>query len=222
VIKGAFVKLASDFGTAVPEVVIFQFNPESLRHGLSHRGEGGAQHEKSGSNPQAVSGNPDETYSFTLSMDAADQLTDPNPAIRSAAVLAGIHPRLAALELLLFPPDPAPDAKAAGDGRSTPAAQLPAVLFVWGAGRILPVRVTSLTVTETLYDERLNPTHADAQLELRVLTETEAASIPGKLGRLAMVAYRYSQRFRLSMAATNLGASSQATIGMVRGAVPLG
>jgi len=42
----------------------------------------------------------------------------------------------------------------------------PTVLFVWGPGRILPVRVTGLSITEKLYDEFLNPTHADGPAPL--------------------------------------------------------
>ena len=38
---------------------------------------------------------------------------------------------------------------------AVPASQLPTVLFVWGPGRIAPVRVTTLTITEKLYDGTL-------------------------------------------------------------------
>ena len=38
----------------------------------------------------------------------------------------------------------------------------------------MPVRVTALTVTERLYDRALlNPTHAEVQITLRVLTSDE-------------------------------------------------
>ena len=47
------------------------------------------------------------------------------------------------------------------------------MLFVWGLQRIVPVRVTDLTITEKLYDTALNPIHADAQIGLRVLTPDE-------------------------------------------------
>ena len=41
--------------------------------------------------------------------------------------------------------------------RKVPVDTMPVVLFVWGLGRILPVRVTTLTLTEKLYDVSLNP-----------------------------------------------------------------
>ena len=53
------------------------------------------------------------------------------------------------------------------------SAAVPVTLFVWGPGRIVPVRVTDLTITEQLYNPSLNPIHAEAQLSLRVLTPAE-------------------------------------------------
>ena len=49
--------------------------------------------------------------------------------------------------------------------RSVPANTINTVLFVWGPGRIVPVRVTALTVTERLYDIVLNPTKAEVQID---------------------------------------------------------
>jgi hypothetical protein len=102
-----------------------------------------------------------------------------------------------------------------GEKHQTPTARVPVVLFVWGTSRIVPVRVTSLSVTEKLYDDHLNPTHADAQIDLRVLTPTELESVPGILGRIAKAAYDYSQGERSTMAASNLGDSARAIIGML-------
>ena len=57
------------------------------------------------------------------------------------------------------------------------------VLFVWGPGRIVPVRVTALSITEKLYDATLlNPTHVEAQITLRVLTQDELKYVTGPLG----------------------------------------
>ena len=43
-------------------------------------------------------------------------------------------------------------------------------LFVWGAQRVLPVRVTSLSITEEAYDTLLNPIRAKVDLSLYVLS----------------------------------------------------
>ena len=97
-----------------------------------------------------------------------------------------------------------------------PAAQLPTVLFVWGPGRILPVRVTSLTITEKLYDAvLLNPTHVEAQIGLRVLTQEELKYVDGPLGSLANTAYGYSQGLREALALANLANAAESIIGML-------
>jgi hypothetical protein len=44
------------------------------------------------------------------------------------------------------------------------------VLFVWGAKRIVPVRVTDFSITEEAFDPALNPLRAKVSLGLRVLS----------------------------------------------------
>lgn len=95
---------------------------------------------------------------------------------------------------------------------------MPVTLFIWGAGRIVPVRVTALTITETLYDSALNPVHAQAQISLRVLTPAElvAASAGNDiLGGLATVAYTYTLTLRQALAVANLANSAESIIGMI-------
>jgi hypothetical protein len=213
--KGALVEFMSAFGASVPNVVIFQYNPETLRHSWSQPLPSSGSAGQQASSPYAVSGLPSETFSFSLSMDVTDQLADPDPAVSLDAKSFGIYTRLAALEMLLYPAESSGQGGGGGRRRSTPAAEVPPVLFVWGTGRILPVRLTSLTITEKLYDQDLNPTHADAQLELRVLTPTELKSAKGALGQIATFAYEYSQTQRKARAASNLGASARAVIGML-------
>lgn len=209
--KGALVEFMSAFTMSVPNVIIFQYNPETLRHTLSQATAAQAAGSKTGSSPLAVAGPPSESFSFSLSMDVTDEI---------ASQQVGIYPRLAALETLLHPVAGAP---AVGSQSAATPAQLPTVLFVWGTGRILPVRLDSLTITEKLYDEELNPTHAEAQLELRVLTPSELESLSGPLAGLAKAAYTYSQRLREGLAVANLGNAARAVIGMLGDAhIPLG
>jgi hypothetical protein len=105
-----------------------------------------------------------------------------------------------------------------GPARTVPRSVLPVTLFIWGAGRIVPVRLTSLTITEQLYDAKLNPIHAEAQLTLRVLTPAELhAAEAGQdfLGQLATVAYQYTLTLRRSLAVANLGNAAESVIGMI-------
>jgi hypothetical protein len=163
---------------------------------------------------------PSESFSFSLAMDATDQVALPvDNLLAQSTISPGIYARLAALEMLMFPLDAAPGKSALlgtqttnDDARAVPAGLLRTVLFMWGKLRILPVRVTSLTITEKLFDEFLTPTHADAQIELRVLTSTELGWVAGQptsqLKDIAGAAYSYSQNKRVLLALLNLKAAA--------------
>jgi hypothetical protein len=45
----------------------------------------------------------------------------------------------------------------------------PMVLFVWSRNRIVPVRVTSFSITEEAFDTQLNPIRATVSLTMQVL-----------------------------------------------------
>src|SRR5260370_23261466 len=49
-------------------------------------------------------------------------------------------------------------------------AEAPMTLFVWGPQRVLPVRLSSFSVTEEAYDPLLNPIRAKVELSLSVLS----------------------------------------------------
>lgn len=215
--KGALVKLVSGMDNPVPAVVLFQFNPETMQHRWSQPAGAGAPERggPTGSSPLAVSGAPGESFSFTLSMDVTDQLTIVDEVARLAVERDGLYGRLAALELLLHPNPVTELLPSSLSARTTPAAQLPTVLFVWGKTRILPVRVISLSITEKLYDADLNPIHADAQLELRVLTSDDLRSVTGATGALADTAYKYSASKRLELAATSLRTGARDILDMI-------
>jgi hypothetical protein len=46
----------------------------------------------------------------------------------------------------------------------------PLTLFVWSKNRVMPVRITSYSVTEEAFDPRLNPLRAKVSLGFRVLS----------------------------------------------------
>jgi hypothetical protein len=222
--KGALIQFMDTFLVPLPNVIIFQYNPETITHqwtpaaGPAAATEGGAA--DASANPLAVAGTPGESFSFTILMEATDQLAESNPI----AIASGIYSRLAALEMLLFPVTDGADASlvstvSAGTSgsasRTVPQGQVPTVLFVWGPGRILPVRVTGLTITEKLFDKLLNPTHAEAQLTLRVLTPDELEHVTGPLKDIAKTAYTYSQGLRQVLAVANLANAAESIVGML-------
>jgi hypothetical protein len=85
-----------------------------------------------------------------------------------------------------------------------PPNTLPTVLFFWGPFRIVPVAITSMTITETEYDTLLNPVRADVSVNLQVLIPTQLAG-----DTIANGAYKYSQGVKEVMAALNLANAVQ-------------
>jgi hypothetical protein len=116
-----------------------------------------------------LAGPPKETITLSIEIDATDQLEQANPL----AVASGISPTLSALEMMLYPKSALVIANqtltAIGTIEVLPATG-PMILFVWGPTRVLPVRLTGLTVTEEAYDTLLNPMRAKAEVSLSVLS----------------------------------------------------
>jgi hypothetical protein len=236
-LKGALIEfMPTNLPVPVPNVIVFQYNPETMTHTWtqpeaappSSTATGGAE----ASNPLAVKGNPGETFSFTIAMDANDEIANNGPGA-PIAELSGIYSRLAALEMLLYPASAgqsgllgtvsagiasALGGQASGATSAVPQSVMPVALFIWGAERIVPVRVTGLTITEKLYDSTLNPTHAEAQLSLRVLTPAELNSAKTDndvLAGLATTAYDYTFSLRQALALANLVNATESIIGMI-------
>lgn len=230
--KGALVEFMPMFLVPVPNVIVFQYNPESIVHTWTPAESLPSSPSELYKNPLAVKGAPGESFSFTVAMDAGDMIAGGSSKAADIAMRTGIYPRLAALEMLQYPTFapggglvgtvsapasaggvPLSASSLAETSRSVPVSQVPTVLFVWGPGRILPVRVTGLTITEKIYDPMLNPTHAEAQLNLRVLTPEELAFVTGPLANIAKVAYRYTQKLRQDLAVANLADTADPIIG---------
>jgi hypothetical protein len=228
-LRGALIEFTESFPIPLPNVILFQYNPETMTHTWTPAKTGGVSAPgQSPSNPLAITGPPEESFSFTVIMDAGDTIADGSAITAGLAEISGVYPRLAALEMLLFPTAPPGGgligsvSSALGLGGSTPpatsvpSAQLPTVLFVWGPGRIAAVRVTALTITEKLFDGTLLvPTHAEAQLGLKVLTQPELQYVDGPLGILATGAATYMTGLREALAIANLANSVESIIGML-------
>ena len=106
-LKGAFIKLGAGLLGALPNIVVFQFNPDRVtrtpRIPQPPQPSTGAGNRAANQQP----GQPAESMSFSLRIDATDQLAQSNPV----AAASGILPTLSALELLMVPassPEPAP------------------------------------------------------------------------------------------------------------------
>jgi hypothetical protein len=51
--------------------------------------------------------------------------------------------------------------------------QAPPTVLVWGAKRVVPVLVTSLSITEEAFDPKLHPIRAKVSFECKVLTSSD-------------------------------------------------
>jgi hypothetical protein len=204
-LKGALVV----FEAAVPvptNLIVFQYNPETVARSFAPSG-GSPAGDRQGGGDTSPTLPPVETYRLKVELDAADQLEQSNPL----AIGVGLHPTLAALELLLSPPSASlilgRVLAVAGSALVTPA-RAPLVLLVWGPVRVVPVRVTSVGVTEQAFDPRLNPIRAQVALGLRALTlaELQQAGAPfDVLGMVNLIGREVLARSNLFNSAEQIG-----------------
>ena len=204
-LKGAFVNLGAGLLGALPNIIIFQFNPETVSRTPSlvwpppkPKGNGTMDVTQQPAEPS-------ESYSFTLKLDASDQLAQGN--VDAAA--NGILPALSALELLMIPRSSLlidlPGLAKVKKVFVNPPVKLNNILFFWGPFRILPVVVTQMSISETEYDQLLNPVRAEVSVTLDVLTK----SMIDPHALLARGAYAYTRGVKEVMAALNIANTAQ-------------
>ncbi|HEY5151337.1 MAG TPA: hypothetical protein VIJ23_16270 [Mycobacterium sp.] len=171
VIKGGLVTM-DPFTGAVLRVIPLQYNPDTLSRTLQLQASGAAATDRT--EALRIKGPAVETINLEAEIDLTDALE--HPADNPGAADVGLHPQLAALEGLL---NPTAATLQANDSLSKSGTleiipmQSPLTVFVWSRHRVLPVRVTQLTITEDAFDVALNPIRAKVTLALRVLTVTD-------------------------------------------------
>ncbi len=167
-IKGGLVELDPDT-SQIRNVIALQYNPDTLTRTLQVQAGDTGQGDRS--QALRLKGAATETISLEAEIDATDWLED--PASNPATVELGIHPQLAALEALVHPQSAAliqNDALASAGALEILPLEVPLTIFVWGSHRVVPVRVTELSITEEAFDVALNPIRAKVSLGLRVLS----------------------------------------------------
>lgn len=153
---------------AVQRIIALQYAPDSLKRQLQVQS---VEESDSRSHPLRLTGPAVETITLEAELDATDQLEAPedNPD----ALDAGLLPALAAMETLIHPTVAQlekQNGQASGGGFQISPAETPLALFVWSRNRVVPVRVTALSITEEFFDPALNPIRASVSLTLRVLS----------------------------------------------------
>jgi hypothetical protein len=190
-IKGGLVLIGPETA-AVQRIVVLQYNPDTLTRTLQVQGAG----EAGGDRLEALrlTGPPVETIRLDAEIDATDQLEfpDQNPD----AVRLGIHPQLAALETLVYPASSQLQTNntlaQVGTLEIAPM-ESPLTLFIWSKSRILPVRLTELSITEEAFDPTLNPIRAKVSLTMRVLSIDDLGFVH-KGGSLFMAYHQQKER----------------------------
>jgi hypothetical protein len=165
-LRGGLALIDPD-GGRVLRIIALQYNPDTMTRSLQIRGAG----PESGDHLEALrlKGPPVETIKIEAEIDATDDLETGD----SDTVTTGLHPQLAALETIVYPTSDhlaANRAEAQAGSLEIVPEQAPRPLFVFGAKRIVPVRITELNITEEAFDATLNPIRAKVTLSMRVLT----------------------------------------------------
>ena len=245
VLKGAIIAFSSPMLIPIPNIILFQYNPETMSRSLTpwqpiereYNEETGEMVELSRRQLRSLSQpfDPQENFTLTLELDAADALE--TPEFHPVAVIAGVADRLAALEILLYPPKDGGVLGGISAGLSasvggslsadlTGSAQadllqrltVPIVLFFWGPGRIVPVRLTSFEVEEQAFSPLLYPLRAKVTVGMRVLDEDDLTNAAGEAGaetatvKIAKACYVFTKTQKQVWALANLANTVESII----------
>jgi len=218
-LRGALIEYGSGLIGPIPNVVIFQFNPETLTRSLQipERPGSSASRETSQAGEAVF-----ETISFTAHFSAADHLKDDKVLAR----LFGVGPQLSALEKMVHPSsnlagligaavDAIGDALGLGGGdeeptQAIPREKFPKLIFIWGVTRVLPVVITSMRITEQQYDSLLNPVQAEVEMELTVNAIDSCSD-----DELAKGALMYSTIAKEAQAIANLANTAEQVVELI-------
>jgi hypothetical protein len=171
-LRGALIEYGSDFMGPIPNVVIFQFNPETMTRTVQvpPRPSSAVARETTQAGEPTV-----ERITLRASFSAADEFGKNKVLAR----LFGVGPRLAALEKMVYPANELLAAIGAalgiggaeppGDPRQPiPREKMPRILFIWGPYKVLPVVLESMSITEQQFDFLLNPIQAEVSITMAV------------------------------------------------------
>jgi hypothetical protein len=200
--RGGFV-LLDPVTALVQRVIALQYNPDTLTRSFQIKGMGESAER---SEALRLRGPAVETIKVEAELDATEQLEAPDK--NDVIARHGLAPALAALEGMANPTS-AQLLDADGLARSgvleIAPMLAPLAVFVWGPSRILPVRLTELSITEEAFDVRLNPIRAKVSLGLRVLS-VDDLGFDVRGGGLFITAMQATERLAAQNPTATLGA----------------
>jgi hypothetical protein len=253
-LKGALIYFGASMILPLPNIIVFQYNPESMTRTLTpwkpltapkiklRQGEKIEENQAYQEYMEQVANlaqpyDPEEQFSLVLEIDATDALEED----RIVAKLTGVADRLAAIEMLMYPPGDSllggllssasvsvsvgagGVSASASIGSASPVVErkeVPVVLFFWGPGRIIPVRVTALSIEEQQYSPLLYPIRAKATIGLRALTMRDLVTAEGNPATgfavdLAEACYKLTRAQKEVLAQLNLANAVESIAGML-------
>ena len=248
-LKGALIQFSAPMLIPIPNIIVFQYNPETMTRTLEpwtplereriydEQGRATATaltDEQTNQLRQPF--DPSESFSLSLELDAADALEEPGS--HPIATIAGVADRISAMEMLCYPPGAGAiggllnvsvnvsigaggiSASVGNAADVVPRRDVPIVLFFWGPGRIVPVRITTFSVEEQQYSPLLYPVRARVTIGLKVLDENHLLNIAGDTSQSAIVeiaraCYKFTQAQKEALATANLANSVESIIGML-------
>ncbi|MGH6689624.1 MAG: hypothetical protein ACREF4_02945 [Gammaproteobacteria bacterium] len=217
-LRGALIEYGTDLIGPIPNVVIFQFNPESLSRTLQipPRPTGATQRETTQAGEKTF-----ERITFKAHFSALNMLDEG----KVLAELFGIGPQLAALEKMVLPSskiagllgaaiDAIGDALGGGGddapAQPIPREKYPRILFIWGLTRVLPVTIDSMSISELEYDAILNPLRAEVDITLSVIAVDDCSD-----DVLAKGALEYSTIAKEAQAIANLANTAEQIVELI-------
>lgn len=226
-LRGALVEYGSDVLGPIPNIVVFQFNPETISRTLNMaQSSTPATETARQTESHQTSAPPNESFNITAHFSAADDLGK-GGAAAAIPIVFGIGPQLAALEKMVYPEggiisgaigaaiDAVGDALGLGGDdeaptRPIPREQAPRILFIWGPSRVLPVEIKSMSITEQKFDAFLNPVQAEVAIGLEVAGFPE--NTDDTIGRGALT---YTQTVKEAQALLNLAKAVELAIDVI-------
>jgi hypothetical protein len=239
-LKGAIIQFSAPLLIPIPNIIIFQYNPETITRSMSPWAPPELDEKGNVKDPKIAAKlsqpyDPQETFSVALELDAADALEHPDT--HPVAVLTGVADRIAALEMLMYPPQDSAlggllnisvsvsiGAGGISGGIGGAAAvdvvkrkEVPIILFFFGPGKIVPVRITSFQVEEQAFSPILYPIRAKVTVGIQVLPAEafEDGRDSDAIVEIAKGCYKFTRAQKEALALANLANSVESILGML-------
>jgi len=211
-LKGAIIQFSAPLFVPIPNIIIFQYNPESVSRTLEiwkPPSDERAKDDIKQTNIVAQPRDPEESFNVVLELDATDEME--SKALHPQTIISGVADRIAALELLTYPPDTGSGGLLSGGlslaadvaGGITGSAKatvkvaerktVPLILFFFGPGRIVPVRITTFTVDEQAFNPLLYPIRAKVTVGMKVLDPAGLTDDKTAVYKLANACYQFTK-----------------------------